>query len=162
MRLPEGIEWGIHGAVLLAVVPSPGTLSAARLAEYHGVPAPYLAKHLQALVRAGLLESVPGPRGGFRLARPATEISVLDVVEALDGSEPSFTCTEIRRRGPARLPARAYRHPCSIHVVMDRADVAWRAELAAVSIADLVQTVLEQADPAGLEKGSAWLQEVVR
>ena len=161
MRLSEGVEWAIHSATLLAVVPPDRTLSAARLAEYHGVAAPYLAKHLQALVRGGVLESVPGPRGGFRLARPAGEISVLDVVEAIDGDEPSFTCTEIRRRGPTRLPAREYRVPCSIHVVMDRADAAWRAELAAVSIADLVREVVTGAPPRALEKGIQWMQEVL-
>jgi Rrf2 family protein len=161
MRLSEGVEWGIHCATLLAVVPPDRTLSAARLAEYHGVTAPYLAKHLQALVRAGVLESVPGPRGGFRLARPANDITMLDVVEAIDGREPSFTCTEIRRRGPTRLPAREYRVPCSIHVVMDRADAAWRSELRAVTIADLVAEVMRGAPPRALEKGVEWMQEVL-
>ena len=56
-------------------------------------------QHLHALTRAGVLESVPGPRGGYRLARRPADISVLDVVEGIDGSEPAFTCTEIRRRG---------------------------------------------------------------
>jgi Rrf2 family protein len=161
MRLSEGVEWGIHSATLLAVLPPDRTLSAARLAEYHGVTAPYLAKHLQALVRAGVLESVPGPRGGFRLARPANDITMLDVVEAIDGREPSFTCTEIRRRGPTRLPAREYRVPCSIHVAMDRADAAWRSELRAVTIADLVAEVMRGAPPRALEKGVEWLQEVL-
>jgi Rrf2 family protein len=157
MRLSEGVEWAIHCATLLAVVPEDRALSAGRLAEYHGVPAPYLTKHLQAMVRAGVLESVPGPRGGFRLARAATEITVLDVVEAIDGVEPSFRCHEIRRRGPTRLPARAYTSPCSIHALMDRADAAWRAELAATTVADLVGSVLERAPAPALEKGMRWM-----
>jgi len=162
MRLPEGIEWGIHCVVLLAVVPPGSTLPSARLAEYHGVPAPYLTKHLQALVRGSVLESVSGPRGGYRLARPADEISVLDVVEVLDGTEPSFVCTEIRRRGPTRLADREYTVPCSIHVLMDRADAAWRAELRGVTIADLVGEVVDRAPARSFEKGVAWLQDVLR
>src|ERR1700738_988751 len=118
MRLTEGVEWGLHCAVLAAVLPPEATLPATRLAEYHGVPTAYLAKHLQALSRAGILDAVPGPRGGYRLARPAADTTVHDVVEPVDGAEPSFRCTEIRRNGPARLPAREYRVPCSIHVVM--------------------------------------------
>jgi Rrf2 family protein len=161
MRLPEGVEWAIHCTTLLALVPPDRTLSAARLAEYHGVAAPYLAKHLQALVRGGVLESVPGPRGGFRIARPAGEITVLDVVQAIDGDEPSFSCTEIRRRGPARLPAREYRVPCAIHVVMDRADAAWRAELEAVTIADLVRDVITGAPARAKEKGIEWMRTVL-
>ena len=162
VKLAEGIEWGLHCATLVAMLPPRSTLTASRLAEYHGVPGPYLAKHLQALSREGILESVPGPTGGYRLARPAVEITVLDVVEAIDGPEPAFTCTEIRRRGPAAVPTREYRLPCSIHVVMDRADAAWRNELRATTLADLVEQVLTGASPRSLTKGAAWLQEVVR
>ncbi len=162
MRLSEGVEWGLHCVTLAAVLPPEATLSAGRLAEYHGVPTPYLAKHLQALSRAGILDAVPGARGGYRLARPAADLSVLDVVEAIDGSESSFRCTEIRRHGPARAGAREYRVPCSIHVVMQRADDAWRAELRQTSIADLVGMVAASASPEALRKGLSWIQEVVR
>jgi Rrf2 family protein len=161
MRISEGVEWGVHCAVLLAVLPPDGALPTGRLAEYHGVPAAYLAKHLQAMSRAGLLDSVPGPRGGYGLARRASQISVLDVVEAIDGSTPAFRCSEIRRRGPAAVAAREYRVPCSIHQVMNRADAAWRAELAPTSIADLVEMVATTASPLGLRKGMKWLTEAL-
>jgi len=162
VRLSEGVEWGLHCVVLAAMLPTDAALPAGRLAEYHDVPSAYLAKHLQALSRDRILEALPGPRGGYRLARPADEITVLDAVEALEGCEPAFRCTEIRRRGPARVAAREYRVPCSIHVVMDCADAAWRAELAATSIGDLVGMVLASAPPPTLEKGWSWLQEALR
>ena len=162
MRLSEGIEWGLHCATLVALLPPDSTLPASRLAEYHGVPAAYLAKHLQALSRAGILVSGPGPTGGYRLARPAGEITVLDIVEAIDGTSPAFTCTEIRRRGPAAVPAREYRLPCSIHAVMDRADDAWRSELRATTLADLVEQVMAKASPHALTKGAIWLREALR
>lgn len=162
MRLSEGVEWGLHCVVLAAMLPADAALPASRLAEYHEVPVAYLAKHLQALSRADILEALPGPRGGYRVARPATEITVLDVVEALEGHEPAFRCTEIRRRGPAHVAAREYRVPCSIHVVMDRADAAWRAELAATTVADLAGMVIASAPQPTLEKGWHWLQEVLR
>jgi Rrf2 family protein len=162
MQLSDGVEWGLHCATLLSFLPDGHALPAARLAEYHGVPGAYLAKHLQSLSRAGVVESVPGARGGYRLARPPTEISMLDVVEALDGHDSAFRCTEIRRRGPTAVPAREYRAPCAIHAVMDRADAAWRAELAAVTIADIV-TMLGKSAPSGaVKKGSRWFQEVLR
>lgn len=160
MRLPEGVEWGIHAVVLLALTPPGASLTANRIAEFHGVPGPYLAKHLQALARVGILESVAGARGGYRLARPADEIRVLDVVEALDGDTVSFRCTEIRRRGPAALPAAEYRVPCAIHTTMLRADAAWRAELARTTAADLAHEVLTTSSARGLELGAAWLTEV--
>jgi Rrf2 family protein len=162
MKLSDGVEWGVHVTTLLAVLPPDRALPAAKLAEYHGVPAAYLAKHLQAMSRAGLLESVQGPRGGYRLARPPDRISMLDVVEAIDGSESAFVCTEIRRRGPAARPAREYRVPCAIHVVMNDADAAWRRELEQVSVADLMASVVRGASPRALELGARWMQEVQR
>jgi Rrf2 family protein len=162
MKLSDGVEWGLHCGVLLGFLAPDASLPTARLAEYHDVPGAYLAKHLQAMSRAGLLESVQGPGGGYRLARPAAEISVLDVLEAIDGFEPAFRCTEIRRRGPAAQPAAEYRLPCAIHAVMNRADEAWRDELRRVSIADLMNEVVSHSSPQGLEAGARWMQEVVR
>ncbi len=161
MRLSDGVEWGTHCAVLLSFLPPGAALPTRRLAEFHGVPTAYLAKHLQAMSRAGILEAVPGPGGGYRLAREPAAISMLDVVEAIDGTEPAFRCSEIRRRGPAAVPAREYRLPCSIHAVMNRADEAWRAEVRSVSIADLVQMLAPSAPPRAIEKGVHWLQEVL-
>jgi Rrf2 family protein len=162
MKLSDGVEWGVHACVLLAVLPSEAALPAARLAEYHGVPSAYLAKHLQALARAGVLDTVKGPRGGYRLSRPPAEITVLEVVEAIDGDEPAFRCTEIRRRGPSAVAAREYRTPCGIHRTFTRADDAWRAELAATTIADLVTGVVQEAPRVAVDKAARWLTEAVR
>jgi Rrf2 family protein len=162
VKLSDGVEWGLHAAVLLGFLAPDTALPTARIAEYHGVPAAYLAKHLQAMSRAGLLESVQGPRGGYRLARPPDRISMLEVVEAIDGFEPAFRCTEIRRRGPAARPAREYPLPCAIHVVMNDADAAWRRELEQVSVADLMASVVRGASPRALELGARWMQEVQR
>jgi Rrf2 family protein len=160
--MSDGVEWGVHVCTLLAALPSDGALPAAKLAEYHGVPPAYLAKHLQSLARAGLLETVKGPRGGYRLARPPVEITVLDVVEAIDGDESAFRCTEIRRRGPTAMPARMYGNPCGIHAAFMRADDAWRAELANTTIADVMMGLLRDVAPAALEKGARWIGEAVR
>ena len=161
MRLSEGVEWGLHCAVVLSVLPPEAALPTGRLAEYHGVPIAYLAKHLQAMSRAGILTSGKGPRGGYRLARPPADISVLDVIEAVDGDEPPFRCLEIRRRGPAAVSAREYRTMCGIHRVMVEADEAWRGRLARTSIADLATGVARDASPKAIEKFGTWLQEVM-
>ncbi len=161
MRLSDGVEWGVHVCTLLAAVPPDRALPAAKLAEYHGVPSAYLAKHLQALARAGVLETVKGPRGGYRLARPAAGITLLDVVEAIDGDEPAFRCTEIRRRGPSAVAAREYARPCGINRAFLRADELWREELRRTSIADLVLAVMKDAPPVALQKGVRWLGAAV-
>lgn len=161
MRLSEGVEWAAHCAAVLATLPPGAALPAARLAEFHGVPAAYLAKHLQALARAGIVETARGPRGGYRLARPASEITLLEIVEAIDGLEPTFRCTEIRRRGPTASSARHYPTICGVHAAMLRADAAWRSELARTTVQELADGALRNASPEVLAKGVRWMQEVL-
>jgi Rrf2 family protein len=60
-------------------------LPSGAIAEAEGLPERFLVKVLTPLARAGVLESVRGPCGGFRLARPAKGITLLEVVEAVDG-----------------------------------------------------------------------------
>lgn len=161
MRLSEGVEWALHACTMLAVLPPGTALPASRLAEFHGVPAAYLAKHLQALSAAGILETARGPRGGYRLARPAEAVTLLDVVDAIEGPDPAFRCTEIRRRGPASLPAREYRAACTIARAMWRAEDEWRDALRRQSLAEIVAQLARDIPPKAVAKGAAWLQEVL-
>ena len=137
MKLGDGIEQAIHCVTMLAALPDDGLLSAAALAEFHGVSTSYLLKHLQALSRAGIVTTVPGPRGGYRLAKSAADITLLDIVVAVEGPEPAFRCKEIRQNGPNPLPPGSFTAPCGINAAMLRAERAYRSELKAVSIADL-------------------------
>ena len=134
-----GVEWALHCCVVLTAADRP--VPALRLAELHDVSATYLAKQLQALSRAGLVRSAQGQAGGYVLTRVAEDITVLDVVEAVDGARPAFQCTEIRRRGPLATPPEACTAPCAISRAMTAADDAWRAALRDVTIADLAGTV---------------------
>jgi Rrf2 family protein len=161
MRLSEGVEWTAHCAVLMAALPPGVSLSAKRLAEFHGVPGPYLAKSLQALMRAGIVESSPGRHGGYRLARPAADITLLEVVLAVEGNEPFFRCTDIRRRGPAGGPAKAYSSTCGVAAAMWRAEEAWRSELEKTTIGSLMELVFAQVPAESLDRGAKWLTSVV-
>lgn len=157
MRMNQGVEWAAHCAALLAALPPDVAVPAAKLAEFHGLPAAYLAKALQQLAAAGIVTSLPGRRGGYRLARPAAEITLLDIVDAVDGAEPAFRCTEIRRRGPSAVPARFYSPRCGIAAAMGEAEQAYRNALAAVTIAAIAEGVRRDSPTAALEKGAAWL-----
>ena len=141
MKLSQGVEWGMHCVVLLAQAPDGVVVSRRDLAERYGLPHAYLAKHLQALVRAGVLQASPGPRGGFRLARQPDSITALDVVEAIEGSASPFICQEIRQRGSAAARPEDCRRPCAINTVMTRAHDAWRDSLRAVTVTSLVDAL---------------------
>lgn len=137
MKLGDGVEQAIHCMLLMSGLSERGVLSAASLAEFHGVSPSYLLKHLQAMAGAGLLESVPGPKGGYRLARSADRITLLDVVLAVEGPEPAFRCAEIRQRGPSPVAAHFFKTPCAVNAAMLKAERAYRAELKKVTVADL-------------------------
>jgi Rrf2 family protein len=146
MKLPESTEWVLHATASLAQLDPGSAVSAAQLAEHYDLPAAYLAKQLQALVRAGVLTAITGPRGGFRLARPADQITMLQVVEAVDGGSSFYTCNEIRQKGRAAAPPQQCREACGLAARMAEAEAAWRQSLRAATIADIV-TSLPQGVP---------------
>ncbi|WP_062208095.1 Rrf2 family transcriptional regulator [Streptomyces sp. NBRC 109706] len=150
-----GVEWALHCCVVLTSVEEP--VPATRLAELHDVSPSYLAKQLQALSRAGLVRSVQGKAGGYTLTREPAAITVLDVVEAVDGPAPAFVCTEIRQRGPLATPAASCTAPCAISRAMHTADAAWRGALRAVTIADLARDVGADYGPRAMSRISDWL-----
>jgi Rrf2 family protein len=155
MKMSGGVEWALHCSVVLTAADRP--VPAARLAEFHDVSSTYLAKQLQALSKAGIVRSVQGHAGGYVLTRSPEEITVLDIVEAVDGARPAFLCTEIRQRGPLATPAEACLTPCAISRAMTAADDAWRASLGAVTIADLARDVTGDYGPATFAGLRAWL-----
>jgi Rrf2 family protein len=155
MRMNEGVEWALHTCLNLTWLEPDQPVPAARLAAFYDLPAAYLNKQLQALVRAGVLASVPGPRGGFRLARGPAQITLLDVVTAIEGPDEAFRCEEILRQGPGGQPGTDYRSSCVISQAMRRAELVWRQELAAQSIADLRATV-ERRYPDAPERTRNW------
>lgn len=158
MKLGDGVEQSIHCTAVLSGLSKGGVLSAAALAEYHGVSTSYLLKHLQALSGAGILETVPGPKGGYRLAKKPEDISLLDIVLAVEGPAPAFRCAEIRQRGPNPLPQRYFTKPCQVTAAMLRAEHAYRAELASTSIADIL-TELSADDDGGIAaRGCAFME----
>lgn len=160
--MSAGVEWALHCTILLAVLPPTGTLPGRALAQFHGVSESYLLKHMQALAKAGICESVSGPTGGYRLARNPDEITLLDVVEAIEGSEPAFRCDEIRQRGPTALAPSTYTVRCGIHRVMLEAEDAWRAALQRRTVADLTPLSIETMHPRRVTLAGAWIKQNVR
>ena len=141
MKLPVSTEWLLHCAATLAQLDPGSTASAAQLAQYFDLPAPYLAKQLQTLVKSGVLAATTGPRGGFRLARPASEITLLQIGEAVDGASSPYECREIRQQGRGALPPEDCRETCILAAKMAEAHEAWRRTLDATSLADILATL---------------------
>jgi Rrf2 family protein len=155
MKMSGGVEWAVHCCVVLSQASDP--VPAQRLAEFHGISRTYLAKHLQQLSRAGLVRSAEGRVGGYALTRPAEDMTVLDIVLAIEGSAPTFRCTEIRQNGPLPATGEACNRPCGVARVMHLAEQAWRNSLAAVTVADLAATVQADSGPETFIAMRSWL-----
>jgi Rrf2 family protein len=155
MKMSGGVEWAVHCCVVLSEAEGP--VPAQRLAEFHGISRTYLAKHLQALSRAGLVSSTEGRVGGYVLTRPADQVTVLDIVLAVDGREQAFRCTEIRQNGPLPASAEACSRPCGVARVMHAAERAWRASLKEVTVADLAASVTADVGAGTFPALRGWL-----
>lgn len=157
MILRNQVEWALHCCSVLAGLPDGRYLSTKVLAEFHGVPKEYLSKALQALSQAGLVLTTLGPSGGYRLARPAAEISFLDIIEAVEGRQSTFVCNNIRHNNPCLAADRCDTKPCSVARIMWQADEAWRASLRGVSLADLGAEVDQVVSEDQRKKNFDWL-----
>ncbi|MGH9667558.1 MAG: RrF2 family transcriptional regulator [Bryobacteraceae bacterium] len=92
MIYSRAAEYAIRAFVELAHAPSGRYMMAKQVAAQSDIPAHFLAKILQQLARQGMLKSSKGPTGGFSLRIPAAEISLLRIVEAVDGLEDYRRC----------------------------------------------------------------------
>jgi Rrf2 family protein len=132
----------------LAVMPEDGSYSTASgLAALLQLPGPFLAKVLKTLAQGGLLQSVRGPRGGFRLVRPAHCITVRDVLDVLDGDLALPGC----QMGSPRRDCRD--HPCVLHRALVDLKTYMDSSLFQVTIRDLqVQHLCRQRELAAAQR----------
>ncbi|HET9628211.1 MAG TPA: SUF system Fe-S cluster assembly regulator [Novosphingobium sp.] len=106
-------------------------LNAAQLAEETGLPAPTVAKLVSRLSAAGLLKSVRGAHGGFKLARPAAAITLADIVEAVEGPIALTACVEMGKHDCTLESA------CTLRPHWPQVNAALRGALAGIALAEL-------------------------
>jgi len=85
-------QLALRASLLLALRPNRSACRVRELARAMNVPATYLAKVLQSLIHAGLVQSVRGPGGGVRLARRADDIHLWDILSVMEPVEEFETC----------------------------------------------------------------------
>jgi Rrf2 family protein len=93
LRLSKKADYALMAMKHLAVKSDTATISAREIAEEYNIPIELMAKVLQRLARRGLLTSTQGTRGGYRLLKPTTSISVADIIEAIDGPLTVTACS---------------------------------------------------------------------
>ena len=124
-------DYALRAILVLAQATDGRPLRADQIARATGSPANYLAKTLNALAKAGLVNSTRGPFGGFVLAIPAAELSLARIIDCFDEPRPQTRCL----LGSAPCDPR---RPCTAHERWTAVKATRRAALANTTVADLV------------------------
>jgi Rrf2 family iron-sulfur cluster assembly transcriptional regulator len=130
LELTKRGDYAVRAMIALARAPGESRMSVRRIAEEMDIPVRFLPQVMGDLVAAALVEATTGRSGGYRLARPADVVTLLDVVEAVEGDSRRRSC--VLRSGPCGLDGY-----CDVHDVFFAAQDAMLATLAAARLADL-------------------------
>ena len=130
MKLTCASFYALHAVVYMAQQKTNDPVASHKIADALNMPDRFLLKVLKPLVEAALLKSIKGPKGGYQLARPSNEISVLAIVERVDGSAISGKLPD------TKMPA----HPLDgkLKAICAQSAVAIRTTLEQFHISDLV------------------------
>ena len=123
-------DYGVRAMLALAAEHEVGWLSVPRISSAMQIPEGFLPRVMTDLTRAGLVEGRPGRTGGYRLARPASAITLLDVIAAVEPEPDPRSC--ILRGGPCGLDGR-----CAVHDAFTDARDAMLRRLDTVSLDDV-------------------------
>ncbi len=132
MKLSTRAEYGIRVLVALANAEGDRPTSLAGIAKADKLPHAYIEQLVGALRRAGIVTATRGHSGGYRLARPAAEISLVDAVRALDGPVLEMPCA-----GPDNLEVCVRPQDCSVHEVFERLHDTLSGMLSATTLAEV-------------------------
>jgi Rrf2 family protein len=132
LELTKRADYAIRSVLALASAADGERLSVARVAAEQDVPPAFLPQVMRDLVGAGIVEGSVGRAGGYRLARPAPELSLLDVIEAVEGDSRRRVC--VLRGGNCRLL-----DVCDVHDAFAEAQADVLARLSRTTIAEAIQ-----------------------
>ena len=144
MKLTKSFEQGVCIMAIMATQEEGVPVSSRTLQSRVGSSMTYMQKLLRKLVVAGMIKSAPGANGGFVLAKPISDISVLDVVTALEGDIDSYPSTGLFSQVFDRPVATktAYAADRAMQRIFRAADNMWKQTLAEISLDDIVARVL--------------------
>jgi len=151
VRISAKVDYAMRALVELAAGGGGSPITAERLAEAQGIPQKFLQNILLELRRAGIVASHRGPEGGHALARPADEITVADVIRAVDGPLGS-----VAGRAPEDMEYRGATMRLRDTWVAVRASV--RGVLEGITVDDIAGEQLPQSIAGLLDGSDAWVR----
>lgn len=131
MKYSNATNYALHTIVHLMLQPKESLVGVQELAEMQHLSPTYLSKILTKLAKAGLIESTPGSKGGYKISRTKQEISFLDVIHVIEGDTSLFDCS-IHHEG------------CLIENTMRQAEENMKDELKSVLLNDIAKEAMSK------------------
>ena len=133
-------EYGVRALTHLAAYGQSGPVQVKEIAESENIPRHFLAKILNQLTYKGLVKATRGPGGGFQLLKPAEEIVIGEIIEAVDGFE------SIRDRCVLGLDACSDADPCPMHDAWQNMREPFLHQVSTLTLAALGETIVHKRD----------------
>jgi Rrf2 family protein len=149
VRISAKADYAVRATIELAAAGEGATVKGERLADAQHIPLHFLENILGDLKQAGIVATRRGPEGGYKLARPASEVSVADVIRAVEGPLAS-----VRGDSPESLHYAGSAEPLQQVWIALRSNI--RAVLETVSLADLVSGKLPRSVAQLARDPDAW------
>ncbi|KJB89041.1 Rrf2 family transcriptional regulator [Paenibacillus sp. E194] len=127
MKFTKATNYALHTMLMLIEASTVKPVGVQQLAESQGVSPTYLSKILTRLVKAGMIESISGANGGYRLTRHRDDITFLDIIHAIEGSTSLFECNFV------------HGEECLIQAVMKEAEEKMENHLKNKKLVDIAQ-----------------------
>lgn len=156
MHMKPGVEQSVYAILLLNMLPDKAVLPGEAISQQLGTSPTYFQKLLRKLVSAGLITSVPGVKGGFKLNKKPENISVFDIYEAIEGQQALYSPSGVlgdllELEEPERC--------CLLTDLMLDAENAWRLRMEQETIALLSEKMNEQRFHEKTRKLNEWLAQ---
>nr|WP_251047393.1 Rrf2 family transcriptional regulator [Planococcus sp. ISL-110] len=158
--MKPGVEQSVYAILLLNMLPDKAVLPGEAISQQLGTSPTYFQKLLRKLVSAGLITSVSGVKGGFKLNKKPEDISVFDIYIAIEGQQSLYSSSGVlgdllELEEPERC--------CLLTDLMLEAETAWRSRMEQETIALLSEKMKEERFQEKTRKLTEWLsQKLVR
>lgn len=156
MHMKPGVEQSVYAILLLNMLPDKAVLPGEAISQQLGTSPTYFQKLLRKLVSAGLITSIPGVKGGFKLNKKPQDISVFDIYVAIEGQQSLYSPSGVlgdllELEEPERC--------CLLTDLMLDAENAWRSRMEQETIAVLSEKMKEQQFQEKTKKLTDWLSQ---
>ena len=158
----DNVEQALHYLLRLGAAGPQARPSAREMADFYNLAQSSAGKLFTRLEKAGLVVAEEGREGGFRLARPLAEITVLEVADTVEGRKPVFRCKDIRTNCAVfggQAPDWATRGVCAVHAAMIDGENAMRDRLAAITLQDIQDRASRMIPEDFGARGNDWFAD---